>query len=124
METPDAIRQMAVNLLMIIWRRIPAEYKSRYRMTIWEQFQNQIKAAAYTESLATFVNSLCFKLGSDLGGNQRDRADAEHILSAGQDRSILKILRNETVYIVLRVRVANQARQDEWADAHQIQEEV
>ena len=112
------MRQAAKELLMIIWRGVPMGYKSRYRMTIWNQFENEVRSASYTSSLARFVNSICSHLDADLGRNAADRTRADEILNSGNDRALLKILREETMLIVLMVRVANQERRDEWELLH------
>lgn len=113
------IRNQAAALLMAIWRGTPADFKSRYRMTIWTQFENQVRSAAYTNNLAKFINQLCLKLNADPGKNADDRAEVEHVANAGNDRAILKLLRDETTLIVLMVRVANQEKSDEWKLLHQ-----
>lgn len=58
------------------------------------------------------------KLNADAGKTADDRAEVEHIANAGNDRAILKLLRDETTLLVLMVRVANQERRDEWETLH------
>lgn len=111
-------RNKAADLLKAIWRGTPADYKSRYRMTIWTQFENQVRSAAYTNNLAKFINQLCLKLNADVGRTAGDRAEVELIANSGKDREILKLLRDETTLIVLMVRVANQNARDEWEIFH------
>ena len=112
------LKDKAVYLLDRIWRGVPASYKSRYRMTIWNQFENEIHSAAYTNSLGKFVSSLCSKLNAEITGNPDERADIETILNVGQDRELLKLFREETTLLVLMVRVANQERREEWEALH------
>jgi len=69
-------------MLALIWRGIGASYKSRYRMTIWQQFEDQIRSAAYTSNLSKFVSSLCFKLNADIGTN------AEHDAIVGITQAV------------------------------------
>ena len=109
-----ADHERIADLLEIIWRGIPADYKSRYRRTIWQQFEDQVRSAAYTSRLGTFVNSLCSKFQATVGTRDEEREKAEAILNNGQDRSLLKLIREETTLLVLMVRVRNQARQEEW----------
>lgn len=101
-------------LLMMIWRGVPGDYKSRYRMSIWNQFENEIKSAAYTSNLGKFVNSICSKLQATIGANKDERERAEYLLTHLDDRQTLKLLREETTLLVLMVRVANQERREEW----------
>jgi len=114
----NEIRNKAADLLKAIWRGTPADYKSRYRMTIWTQFENQVRSAAYTNNLAKFINQLCLKLNADVGRTAGDRAEVELIANSGKDREILKLLRDETTLIVLMVRVAIQNARDEWEIFH------
>ena len=114
--TPE--QEKAAELLDIVWRGIPSDYKSRYRMNIWQQFEDNIRSAAYTSSLGKFVNSLCQKLGASIGRNAEDREAAQIILNSGNDRALLKLLRDETTLLVLLVRVANQERREEWEKTH------
>ena len=102
----------------IIWRGIPADYKSRYRMSIWQQFEDNIRSAAYTSNLGKFLNSLCLKLGADVGRNSEDRARADAILQKADARAMLKLLREETTLLVLMVRIANQERREAWEMEH------
>lgn len=116
-------KEKAVQLLTMIWRRIPADYKSRYRMTIWTQFENEIRAASYTSSLAKFINSICSRLQVNLGANEKERKLAEQILLQADDRKMLKMFREETTLLVLMVRVENDTRKSEWEALHQEDEE-
>lgn len=109
-------RTMAATLLKIIWRGVPAEYKKKYRLTIWTQFENEIRAAAYTSSLAKFINSICSRLQVDLGRTDSERAVAEEILRTSDDRATLKMLREETTLLVLMVRVDNEEKRYEWIE--------
>lgn len=106
----------AAGLLWIIWRGIPADYKSRYRRSIWQQFEDNIRSAAYTNNLGKFVNSLCLKLSSQLGRNAEDRDRAEVVLRSGQDRELLKLMREETTLLVLMVRIRQQEVREAWEE--------
>jgi hypothetical protein len=106
--------ETAAALLAAIWRGIPADYKSRYRRNIWEQFENNVRGAAYTSNLGKFVSSLCAKMRAQVGKTGGEREKAEKILNGGNDRALLRLLRDETTLLVLMVRVANQERQEAW----------
>jgi hypothetical protein len=77
-----------------------------------------VRSAAYTNNLAKFINQLCLKLNADAGKSADDRAEVEHIANAGNDRALLKLMRDETTLLVLMVRVANQERREEWETLH------
>jgi len=115
----DGLREMAADLLEVVWRGVPRDYKSRYRMSIWQQFEDNVRSAAYTANLGKFVNSLCAKLQASVGQRDEERARAEEILNSGNDRALLKLLRDETTLLVLMVRVRNQQRQEKWRTARE-----
>jgi hypothetical protein len=115
----DKEHQQATELLEIIWLGIPSDYKSRYRRSIWQQFEDNIRSAAYTSNLGKFISSLCQKLNANIGRNSEERARADAILQEGNTRAILKLLREETTLLVLIVRVANQERREAWEAEHQ-----
>lgn len=115
-EVEKNLKQEAATLLMMIWRGIPGDYKSRYRMTIWEQFENEIRAAAYTSDLGKFINRLCGRLNATIGIKDEEREVAEHILQTTHDREMLKLMREQTTLLVLMVRVQNQEIREEWKE--------
>jgi hypothetical protein len=122
----DAMTPMhdqAANLLMTIWRGIGADYKSRYRMSIWQQFEDRVRSAAYTSSLGRFISTLCLSLNATVGIKAEDRNVADRILNGGNDQALLKLLRDETTLIVLMVRIANQERREKWEAEHLLTEE-
>jgi hypothetical protein len=114
----DREYEQAAELLEIIWRGISADYKSRYRMSIWQQFENNIRSAAYTSNLGKFLNSFCLKLSANIGRNSEDRARADAILQELDAKAMLKLLREETTLLVLMVCVANQERREAWEAEH------
>jgi hypothetical protein len=91
---------------------LPADYKSRYRRTIWQQFEDQVRSAAYTNNLGKFLSSLCLKLDAEIGTNAGDRERANELLAGIDGRDLLRLLREESTLVVLMVRVANQERQE------------
>lgn len=117
----DSVMQaQAAGLLAAIWRGIPNSYKSRYRRTIWQQFEDNIRSAAYTNSLGKFINNLCLALGVEIAG--RDVETINGLLRDTNDRALLKLLRDETTLLVLMVRVENQARREEWEAAEAVRQ--
>lgn len=114
----DKEHEQAAGLLEIVWRGIPPDYKSRYRRNIWQQFEDNIRSAAYTSNLGKFLNSLCLKLSANVGRNSDDRVQADAILQEADAKAMLKLLREETTLLVLMVRVANQERREAWEAEH------
>ena len=115
--TPE--HEQAANLLGIIWKGIPADYKSRYRRSIWQQFEDNIRSAACSTSrMGEFISKLCFKFSASIGRNDEDRMIAKIILQETDAWALLKLLREETTLLVLMVRVANQERREAWEAEH------
>ncbi len=110
-EYPKEYHQ-ALKLLIALWRNLEPAYKQKYARNIWEQFQHQIRSAAYTGSLSRFYNSLCFKL--QIGMDGKSAPDVVDVLNCGDDRRILKQLREESSTLVLMVRIENEKRKEEW----------
>lgn len=48
---------------------------------------------------------------------------AEEILNSGNDKAMLKLFRDETMLIVLMVRVRNEERREAWEKEHAEKEE-
>ena len=111
------LHEMVSELLLIIWRGVPLDYKRKY-MNIWEQFENNIRSAAYTSNLGKFVNSICLKMSADIGKNKAERARAGQLLAEFDSRDVLKLLREETTLLVLMVRVAVQEKREAWEEEH------
>jgi len=120
----DDLQAHAVELLLAIWRGIPADYKSRYRMSIWQQFEDNIRSAAYTNNLGRFVSSLCFKMGATIGRNETERETAFRVLETAEARPLLKLMREETSLLVLHVRIRQQEAREAWNARHDLLEEA
>jgi hypothetical protein len=71
-------------------------------------------AAAYTNRLSKFINSICSNLGINI--RTKDVNLVEEILRDRTDREVLKMLREETTLLVLMVRVRNEKRKEKWEE--------
>jgi hypothetical protein len=103
--------QVATDLLGPIWRGLDAEYKRKYARSIWDQFEANVRSAAYTSKLSTWYDGLSRKLTFMI--RKDDAPLVEAALRNGGDRRILKALREETALLVLMVRVANEERKEQ-----------
>jgi len=103
---------MAASLLTPIWRGIPADYKAKYARNIWQQFEDNIRSAAYTSSLSRFVNSICSRLQVKIAAGDVEMVNAA--LASGRDRELLRLMRDEATTVVLMVRLENDKRREEW----------
>ena len=110
--------EIADRLLWPMWRGIDPSYKSKYRASIWEQFESNIRSAAYTSRLARFADDLTRKLSIQV--RLEDVASVAAVTGSGDDRAVLKLLRDETTYLVLLVRLRNEERKAERAEEAEI----
>lgn len=100
-------------LLTPIWRGIPADYKRKYQ-NIWEQFENNIKSAAYTAELPKFLSKITQRLGVAI--HDADITVMTAFLSTAPARETLHALRDDTALLVLMVRVENEKRKDKFLE--------
>lgn len=102
---------IANNLLGPLWSGIDADYKRKYSYSIWQQFEDQIRSAAYTGLLSTFLSKITQRLGILIEGKDAERVNA--VVRSGEDKAILKSLRDETTMLVLMVRLVNEEKREE-----------
>lgn len=112
-ELPTENHRRCATLLEIIWRGIPKSYKRRYVRDIWRQFQEEMETAAYTDNLPEFLNALCARFGATILTND-EAATVMEVLESKQDREMLKLFRQESLYLSTAIQVANQERHKEW----------
>lgn len=99
---------VAENLVLPLWRALDKEYKKKYKKTIWDQFENRLRSAAYTSDIKKFLQKI--KSNMRISIRYKDLKRVLNIVDSNQDRQILKWIREETQYLVLQVRVINQER--------------
>lgn len=116
-DYPEQYRT-ALNLLVPLWRGIPADYKRQYARSIWQQFEDNLRAAAYTDSLSKFVNSICSRMQIRISGDDVSAVNAVLMLNRNGERGLLRQLRGEATTLALMVRLENDKRKDEWARLH------
>lgn len=99
-------------LLFPLFRCLDEGYKKKYVKDVWEQFENNIRAAAYTSRLTKFFENITRSMPITL-----ERQYAEEVLKivqSGFDEDVLTWLRNETTYLVLLARMKNEERKEEF----------
>lgn len=99
---------MAVALLTPIWQGIPTDYKAKYKFTIWRQFEDQARSAAYTTTLSHFLSRICSRLNVSI--HDAGTRDVLAVVASGHDRDVLRVLRDESAYVVTMIRVANEEK--------------
>jgi hypothetical protein len=107
----------ALRLLIPLWRGMDTAYKQRYARNIWEQFENNIRAAAYTSSVSRFINTFCSRMPVYVTSDTL--ADVVASVGVTSERALLRQLREEATTLVLMVRLENEQRQAEWLQREQ-----
>lgn len=104
--------EVAENLLTPLWQGIPNEYKAKYARTIWNQFENNIRSSAYTAHAPQFLSKITNRLA--IGLSEAGAKSVSEVINSAPERELLKMLREDTTLLVLMVRVANEARREDW----------
>lgn len=104
----------ALRLLIPVWRGLDSNYKSKYARNIWQQYEDNIKSAAYASTVSRFYNNLCGRLAIAI--DARGVADVNAVLgiSGAEERALLRQLRDEAGTLALMVRLDNEQRKSEW----------
>lgn len=106
---------MALRLLIPIWRGLDADYKTKYARSIWQQFEGNVRAAAYTSSLSGFYNRLCSRLTIQIEPQHIGDVHAALAVEASEARRLLRQLRDESATLALMVRIDNEKRRADYA---------
>lgn len=103
------IRQIAAALLKAIWNGIDKEYLSKYRVTIWTQYEERVGTAArITSSLISFLSRLSAMMQvAEIGRDDAERQFVAAILAGdyGDPGEILQALRRDPQVCVMLLRV-------------------
>lgn len=111
------IRRVAAVLLRAVWNGIDKEYLSKYRMTIWTQFEERVAVASrITNSLVSFLSKLAVMLQvAEIGRDDEERRFVEAILAGryGSPEEILAALRRDPQVCVMLMRVQKDEEKQE-----------
>lgn len=118
-STEDMI---ADKLLWPLWRCVSDDYKTKYKKDVWEHFENAVKSAAYTGSMKVFLSNFQKRLPVDLQAQYAK--DIMSIVNGGNDEEMLNLLRQETTYLVMVVRLRNQDRKEAYDEHVLLQAEI
>lgn len=110
-STEDLI---ADKLLWPLWRCVSDDYKSKYKKDVWEHFENAVKSAAYTGSMKVFLSNFQKRLPVDLQAQYAK--DIMSVVDINNDDEMLNLLRQETTYLVMVVRLRNQDRKEAYEE--------
>lgn len=106
----------ALTLLIPLWRGVPGDYKRKYARNIWQQFEDNIRAAAYTAKISKFVNSICSRMQIDIRAADVEAVNSALTISRVDERVLLRQLRDEATTLVLMVRLENEKRKTVWQE--------
>lgn len=115
---PNEDRERLVrDLLWPLWRGIDATYKMSYAQNIWDQFETRIRSSSREPTLAAFVSQI--KRRMQIRIHQDDMQRVEALCASGRDRYLLTMLYKELGLLVIKVRLLNEERKQ---DFHEKQE--
>lgn len=107
--TPE--QEAAVTLAEIGWRNVDFDRWRAHRMRVWSQFTDRLRLAATTTStLSRFWTTFCAAMGSENPSDQGQRQALGNVLSGGNDRAVLRVLRQDTDLVTLMVRLRSEDR--------------
>lgn len=114
--------ELAIQLVTPLWRGIHPDYKRKYARSIWQQWEDNLRSAAYTAKLSTFLAKITARLSIEI--HKEDTESVTTVMLSGNDKAILKMLREETTLLVLLVKVANEERKAKFEAKKKIKETV
>lgn len=79
---------------------------------IWQQFESNIRSAAYTDTLVKFYEKIKRRLGIEI--IRKNGADVLNFLKASNAKETLQALRSETAILVLMVQNRNNERKEQY----------
>ena len=100
-ETDDRVYDDIVSILINVWDNIDWDkVDSHRRKRIYDEFCSKIRSSALTGNMRAFIESLCSKMGV------RSLSDTQilNLLKDGDEYDMLRILRDETQYLILLLR--------------------
>lgn len=103
-------QEVCEKLIFPLFRCLDEGYKKKYIKDIWEQFENNMRAAAYTSSLKIFLEKITRALPIDIERQYMD--GVIQVVGGGFDEEVLNWLRNETTFMTLITRSLNEERKE------------
>jgi len=103
-ESLDAARSDALALMQALWDSIDwQKFPARLRRRVYSIFQDWILDAAYTSNLHKFVANFILNANANaVPAYATERVSA--ILSSGRSHEVLRLLREETPALMVRLR--------------------
>lgn len=103
---PSPVYRRAVELALLCYRAIDADYRQRYRMKLWQQVEARIKVAAMTSpTLPRWVQAFLTFPHTEV----REPQTLNWLLLSEEPREILRIYREEPTVVVAFLRAELEA---------------
>jgi molybdopterin converting factor small subunit len=99
-----------------VWDSVSRDYKQQYARDIWNQFENALRSASYTDSLKVFLTNFQKRIPAEIKAEVQK--DIVEVINLKKDEKVLNILRNETTYLVMLARIRNQERKEAFLEKH------
>lgn len=111
----EELETIATKLLTPLWRGLESDYKRRYAVKIWQQFESNIRSASYTNDVSRFMQRITLRL--PISVRDADISELTKFIASCNSREVLRALREHTALLVLLVREANDERREAKASA-------
>jgi len=117
------LEERAARILLAIHQSMNWSIWGSKRLKYWTVYTDNVRSAAYTNSLVKFVNNLCSRMDvAVLGKNKAHRAQIEELLNnitAEEEKQLLRLFREQATTLVLQVRVWIEEKRAEYEIAEE-----
>lgn len=75
--------ELALQLITPLWRGVNPEYKRKYARSIWQQYEDNLRSAAYTAKLSTFLAKITARLSIQI--HKEETESITTVIKSGDD---------------------------------------
>jgi hypothetical protein len=99
--------EMASEFIVPIWQSVDSDYKRKYALNIWQQFEDSLKSSASVKDLSSFYSRLKRRLNIEPNKENASKI-VNFIARYDNSKEVMDILRTKSPYIVLVCRAINE----------------
>jgi len=97
----QARKEVITEILYAVYRNIDKDsFSSSRLMNLWSEFHNKMRSAAQSENRFSYLNKIC----GDFGVKNLSNLEVVDLLDKLTDEELFETIRNESQYILLKVR--------------------
>ena len=110
----ETLYKDTAKLLGCLWRGVSKDFKSAYRTTIWQIFENRVRTTAnQTSTLRRFVSEFSRKLDIQMS-NPADITTVAQLCGSSTQQDAIDLLRSEASYLIMLLRVNIMERRESY----------